>query len=374
MAETLDKPLKPKGKKQAVENRPYTFRPPALWADAWNAGAVLAAELEADVGFVADCISSDGETIVAADGMTVGVYAASNGERTHTLEGHTDKVCSVVCQGDLIVSGSRDLTTGCGLITGRALGLSWAALNSCLAWLCKGIIFRWRGARRQNAHLWSIQTAQMLETFEEHTGSIWSVALGNQIAVTASRDCTARVWSSGEARVLPALEYFAIGLGILCSLDNEIVATGCRDGYVRLWSIATHTCLRTFEHGANHQAILPSIYSVRLVSRILLTAVMINEYDLVRPFNDDNAMLVSLDHGASGRGITISPTGHGRQRPRFRREERPSGSQTYAQLADSRLHHSSLNDVYARPTQGSTGYSCTAVGIPRPLMNSYVTV
>ena len=107
------------------------------------------------------------------------------------------------------------------------------------------------------------------------------------------------------------MEYFAIGLGILCSLDNnEIVATGCRDGYVRLWSIATHTCLRTFEHGANHQAILPSIYSVRLVSGILLTG---GDDKRIRiwsaPFNDDNAMLVSLDHGASVRGITISPTG-----------------------------------------------------------------
>ena len=51
--------------------------------------------------------------------------------------------------------------------------------------------------------LWNIKTADSMCSLLEHSGTVWSIALGDEFAASASFDMTAKVWAAEMLRMVP---------------------------------------------------------------------------------------------------------------------------------------------------------------------------
>ena len=120
-----------------------------------------------------------------------------------------------------------------------------------------------RGLAR--ARLWKVEGGSVgapLSIFAEHGGPIFSVALGDGVAISGSNDRTARVWAlTGRARSLGTLSH-PVWVGSV-SVVGALAATGSADCKVRLWSLAPgYPCVRTFAHCSSSDAV--NLVCVRL--------------------------------------------------------------------------------------------------------------
>ena len=247
------------------------------WLEPWhNWGGARSAEMDGALTVQADCLSFDGkDTLVCiggdGDARSVSLYSLKLGHVTKSLHGHTDKVVSVACQGDLIASGSKDLTIR---IWSRRSGQRTATLIGCEApvhglALQGALLFSGEGGGVGRgagiARLWSLSTGKSISVFTEHQGAIWSVALEDGVGVSASHDATARVWPTNGSNdsSLGCLHHPAWVCSV--SLDGNLAATGCADKRVRLWSLTSYGCTRILEHGGGGSAPVSPVFSVRLV-------------------------------------------------------------------------------------------------------------
>jgi WD40 repeat protein len=88
--------------------------------------------------------------------------------------------------------------------------------------------------------LWALETGRSLGTLPHPDGAL-SVALGleGRLALTGSRDGTARLWDVPSRRLLASLRQPGDVLAVALSADGRLALTGCADGSARLWDVRT---------------------------------------------------------------------------------------------------------------------------------------
>ena len=254
-------------------------RPLPKWLQPWRElGGERCAEMDGVMTVQSDCCAGEGRDLIVCvggdgDSSSVSLYSVKLGHVVKSLRGHTDKVHAVACQGDLIASGSKDRTIR---LWSRRTGERTATLIGCdeavhglslrEGWLMSG-----EGGRAESGggrvRLWELRTGRVHTIFTEHRGGVWSVALGDVMAVSASHDATCRVWpTDGSEDSLAVLHHPSWVCS--CAMDGGfgLVATGCADTRVRLWSLrGNFACTRVIEHGGGGAGGTSPVFSVRLM-------------------------------------------------------------------------------------------------------------
>ena len=276
-----------------------------------SGGASKPVEMPAEVGFTGTCLTvhADSDTIVCigseGDGKLVSVYSAGSAELLQTLRGHTDLVCSVAVQGDVIASGGRDKTIR---LWSRATGECTATLQGCED-LVYGLAMRdtllVSGEGSGKVRLWSLVSAMAVAVFSDHFGPVWSVAITRKVAVSGSHDKHVRLWPiDGTTACVGKLVHpnWVYSVSVDNVVDPTLVSTGCGDGRVRVWSLVTRECLRTLEHHGTEW-----VLSVCLLGSVLISGgadKMVKVWSL----SDGGECVATLTHGAKVRGVSIAPS------------------------------------------------------------------
>lgn len=280
---------------------------------------------DANIGFSGDCLAMDSQgdklVTVGLNGTSVEVFSVSRNLTLRTLEGHTDLVCCVAVKGDLIASAGRERIIR---LWSMRQGTLRATLEGCDdqvygLHMRGGLLISGEGsAKRGRARLWDLRTREPTAIFTEHTGPVWSVALSSslqqqydrpEVAVSASFDGTARVWPlnvQGVASSLATLEHPTWVFST--SIEGELCATGCGDKLVRLWSLSTYECVRTLMHDTAGWVATP-VFSVRFYGGVLASGGEDKTVKLWSVADDGVECVATLPHGATVRGIAISPKG-----------------------------------------------------------------
>lgn len=310
----------------------------------WEGGGVRSAEMESYLTMTADCLAaasddSDAFVCVGGDGngTTLSLFSAKAGRVTHNLKGeHTDRVVCVACEGDVIASGSRDKTIR---LWSRRDAKCVGTLRGCEDVVC-GLAIRGdtlmsgEGTLEPpsrirhyegKARLWSIGAQQALCLYLEHTGPLWSIALGAEIGLSASHDTTVRVWPTGALDIaassggtvpigsIATLKHPAAAFSVSIETRSALAATGCGDGRVRLWSLVDYTCVRVLEHAARIDPKAPSpVFCVRMLGHTLVSGgqdKMVKVWNLMGEEVNSEPCVAVLEHGANVRGLATSPQG-----------------------------------------------------------------
>ena len=291
----------------------------------WKEGASRSAELSAEINLSGDCVAldADDDTLVSiggdGSGTSVSIYSIKRSIMVEHLQGHTDLVTCVASQGDLIVSAGRD----------KMIRLWSKKKAKCVAIFegCEHTVYGLavRGDTLASGEgsskaigivrLWNIKTANSMCSLLEHSGTVWSIALGDEFAASASFDMTAKVWAanaSDGASSLATLPHPNWVFSI--SMEGNLVATGCGDRNVRLWSLSNFACLRTFAHGVGSAsapgavAVSNLIFSVRLADNLLVSGSECGRL-CVWSIAGDGECCTTLNHGAAIKGLAISKKG-----------------------------------------------------------------
>ena len=322
-------PAQPEAPNRALEAEQAAVA--AEWMQPWRGGAVRDAQIQA----AADCIAVDGDEIACAGASSTEaknelcICDVRTGAVLRVLRGgggglipHTDRVCCVAfgsgASAHLIASGSRDQTVR---VWDRDTGVCLRMLVPCdatpltVAMRDKVLMSGEAGkaGRGAKARLWTVggdpdeERAILPTVLAEHGGSIWSVAVGDRVAVSASDDSTARVWTlSGSARSIATLMHPAgvwVGSASVC---GDLAATGCSDGKVRLWSLsAGFACLRTLEHSKQADRGAVNLLCARLMlgGGVLLSGGpdgIVKMWSLCEADEQEAACVASFAHGSSG--------------------------------------------------------------------------
>ena len=316
---TNNRPAPPADQHRLSEEAGYSYPEAPSWLQAWRGGGVRVSDADAEIGFVADCASlgEHDDTLVVADGHTVSVHSINKAtgllQGLHTLKGHTDRVCSVACQGDTIVSGGRDRLIR---IWSLSSGKCTATLEGCKDLVCGlalngDMVLSGEGMEGKKVRLWSVSSAAMVALYGEHQGPVFGVALGGEVAMSASHDSTAKVWPTvvvdgAETPSLATLPHPDWVFSV--SVEGSLAATGCRDGRVRLWDLATFTCTRTLGFGPELASIPSPVYSVRLLHGALFGGGESKEL-IVWSLAGHGECVAKLTHVATVRGLAVSTRG-----------------------------------------------------------------
>ena len=316
------------------------------WLQPWQAHSPTCTELAANckvgIGLTADCLALDegGDgTFVGigadGDGRSVCVFSGS-GALSRTLTGHSSEVSSVAVQGDWVASGAKEegvirlwsLRSGecVKTLSGCEREVNGLALHGDLLLSGEG------GMKKPTVRLWSISTGQVRSVFTEHTAPVWSVALGDAVAVSASHDSTARCWptAAGASRSLATLTHpdWVLSVRIDCRRGENspqgtggVAVTGCGDGMVRIWMLATFACVRTIDtlgpedshwrtgSQLDRLAKCP-VLSVRLLGSVLATGGSNGNVKIWSLADDANPCIATLPHSSSVRGLALSHQGY----------------------------------------------------------------
>ena len=285
------------------------------WLKSWRSGAARSAEMDAVVNFSGDCLADDvdGDSLACiggdGDGSSVSIYSVKRGAVVQNLHGHTDLVCCVAIQGDVVVSAGRDRLIR---IWSRKKGTCTATLEGsedaiyALALRGDQLLSGEGSPKGGKVRLWEVHTKALRVTGSDHAGPVWSVAFGRAVAVSASHDHSARVWeldaaagaaSKSRANLEHPIYVFSV------SVEGDLAATGCGDGKVRLWSLTNFTCVRMISHGSGAR---PSRgYYASLIGGVLLSAgdetLKIWDIECAEP-----ECVATLSHGANVKGIAAA--------------------------------------------------------------------
>ena len=313
------------------------------WIGAWQSGGgTRATEIASPADCIAPADDQCGEIVCVGDDGMSSTHAASvrssvdGGVMRRMLGEHSDRICCI-CGGsgssvDLIATGSRDKTIR---LWNRSSGNCLRALTGCdeviLTLAMRGsVLMSGEGGRGlARSRLYDVGDVQDGESelsapstsgsaptvFTEHGGPIFSVDVGEELALTGSDDQTARVWPLwGGRRSLGTLRHPA-WVGSV-SIAGVLAATGSADGRIRLWSLvsSSYPCVHTIQHGAT-VADTVNLLCVRLMfgGNVLLSGgpdgvlKIWAVTDAMQARASDNSLqstcVASLQHGSSVRGI-----------------------------------------------------------------------
>eukprot|EP00440_Ansanella_granifera_P033133 gb/GFBE01035950.1/.p1 GENE.gb/GFBE01035950.1/~~gb/GFBE01035950.1/.p1 ORF type:complete len:463 (+),score=51.61 gb/GFBE01035950.1/:1-1389(+) len=110
------------------------------------------------------------------------------------------------------------------------------------------------------AKLWNSMEGDCLQTFEGHSGRVYSVSLSpdGTLVLTSSHDETAKLWSAEDGACLLTLRGHTGAVHFAAfSYDGAFVITLADDGAGKVWNVRCGECIHTF-HG-NAGAVVNSI-------------------------------------------------------------------------------------------------------------------
>ncbi|MEP7285265.1 MAG: hypothetical protein ABI947_05800 [Chloroflexota bacterium] len=103
------------------------------------------------------------------------------------------------------------------------------------------------GSADGTAKLWDTASGQLLHTFQNNTGSIYSVSYASdgKTILTGSGDGIAKLWDTASGQLLRTFQSNTSGLlSVSFAPDGKTVITGNFDGTVALWDTASGQLLR----------------------------------------------------------------------------------------------------------------------------------
>ncbi|MEH2148452.1 NB-ARC domain-containing protein [Nostoc sp.] len=157
-----------------------------------------------------------------------------------------------------------------------------------------------------NIYLWNIITAQLLATFEGHTGWLWFITFspdGTTLA-SGSTDSSVRLWDVQTGQCLHVLtEHTGCVWSVSFSPDGQTIASAGEDKTVRLWNLQGH-CLHVL------QGHTQSVYSVHF-SPDQQTLVSASHDTNLRLWNvhDGTCLSVLQGHTSEVQCVRYSPDG-----------------------------------------------------------------
>ncbi|KAM0267960.1 hypothetical protein ACHAQH_010064 [Verticillium albo-atrum] len=206
--------------------------------------------------------SSDSKTLASASGDdTVRVWDAETGVCKGVLEGHTDWVNSVVFSSDskTLASASRDKTvrvwdaeTGAckGVLEGHTHWVNSLVFSSDSKTLASA-------SRDKTVRVWDAETGACKGVLEGHTVWVNSVVFSSdsKTLASASGDDTVRVWDAETGACKGVLEGHTGRVNsVVFSSDSKTLASASIDYTVRVWDAETGVCkgvLKGHTNGVN---------------------------------------------------------------------------------------------------------------------------
>jgi F-box and WD-40 domain protein CDC4 len=200
-------------------------------------------------------IAAHGDTLVSGSyDCTVRVWKISTGEVVHRLQGHTQKVYSVVLDH---------------------------AHNRCIS-----------GSMDNLVKVWSLETGQCLFNLEGHTSLVGLLDLSHERLVSAAADSTLRIWDPKTGQCKSTLG--AHTGAITCfQHDAQKVISGS-DRTLKMWNV------KTGEFVKDLLTDLSGVWQVKFNERRCVAAVQRNQQTYIEV----------LDFGASRDGVPLSERGH----------------------------------------------------------------
>lgn len=197
--------------------------------------------------------------------------AASSGGRT--LAGHTERVMcvSITPDGRRVLTSSWDQTVR---LWDAETGAEIRCFKGHSGFIC-ACAFLGDGRRAVSAgagdnalRVWDCEDGREILRLRKHSFTIHqlSVSRDGRWALSASGDCTARVWDLQNGAHVRKLGGFFGGThaeavtSVALSPDGALALTGSLGAEVKLWDAATNRVLQTFKgfpYGINHLAFLP---------------------------------------------------------------------------------------------------------------------
>ncbi|NP_001089543.1 uncharacterized protein LOC734599 [Xenopus laevis] len=158
------------------------------------------------------CLEYDGKQLVGTTHYDIiKIWSAVTGKCLKTLVGHRAEVCDIQMRGDIIVSGSDDLTL----------------------------------------KVWNVESGECIRTLRGHRDSVSCLHLHEQQAVSGSCDYTIRVWNIETGRCLHILTGHSSRIIWVC-YDGRRVASEDMGARVKIWNPETETCLHSYNmHNIN---------------------------------------------------------------------------------------------------------------------------
>jgi WD40 repeat protein len=170
-----------------------------------------------------------------------------------------------------------------------------------------------KGSTGGKVRLWSLSTHECIAVYAEHTASVLGVALGANVAVSASYDTTAKAWAVDSDTEEATASFYSMRHPAAVqsvSIDDGlgIAATGCGDGRARIWSLTRKVCLIKLEHSSIG---LP-LSCVRLLTGLLVSGgdetVKLWSLKGISPTGAPECVS-TVSHGANVKGVAISANG-----------------------------------------------------------------
>ncbi|KAJ1621040.1 WD40-repeat-containing domain protein [Pavlovales sp. CCMP2436] len=90
--------------------------------------------------------------------------------------------------------------------------------------------------------LYCASTHKVLERWEGHARGVNRVAAlrgGDEAVVSASRDCTLKLWRRGQAEAVATLAGHTLTVSAVCAPSDSVVISASRDTSVRSWDVRT---------------------------------------------------------------------------------------------------------------------------------------
>lgn len=104
-----------------------------------------------------------------------------------------------------------------------------------------------------NILLWRLSDGKLLQSVQAHEDSVLKLAWDGRYVVSASRDCTAKIWKFGAVGSAPnIMELKHTLVGHATAVIDVLMADGCAvtssgDRSVRFWDLDSGVCTRTIE-------------------------------------------------------------------------------------------------------------------------------
>ncbi|KAK5723720.1 SCF ubiquitin ligase complex subunit cdc4 [Elasticomyces elasticus] len=208
-------------------------------------------------------IAAHGDTLISGSyDTTVRVWKISNGDIVHRLQGHTQKVYSVVL----------DHTRG-----------------RCIS-----------GSMDNLVKVWDLQSGNCLFNLEGHTSLVGLLDLTSDRLVSAAADSTLRIWDP-ETGTCKATLSAHTGAITCFQHDGQKVISGS-DRTLKMWNVKTGDCVRDL------LTELSGVWQVRFDERRCVAAVQRNNYTYIEVL-DFGASRDGIPKEQRGRRIFVDPRG-----------------------------------------------------------------